>query len=73
MSNGIKTDRADCPHPIDEGVLADHWMGALTGPEEELSNCTCSSATDAGTACRTSLRSRKGFVGWRERLGCKWW
>ena len=24
-----------CPHPIDAGVLADYWLGALKRPEEE--------------------------------------
>lgn len=35
MTIGNGSDRATCSNPIGAGVLADYWLGALAGPEEE--------------------------------------
>ena len=35
MTIGNGSDRTTCSNPMDAGVLADYWLGALAGPEEE--------------------------------------
>jgi hypothetical protein len=35
MSLDSRDGVMDCPHPIDAAVLADYWVAALAGPQEE--------------------------------------
>jgi hypothetical protein len=58
-----------CHRPIDAAVLADYWLGALAGREEELLEEHLLECDQ----CGARLLDVISLAAWRVRGACGWW
>lgn len=63
MKTGNESDRVICSNPIDIGVLADYWLGALAGSDEEAVELHLLDCDRCGDRIREVIALAEGLRG----------